>query len=342
MCTLVMGLGVVPNEDAMIALLGMSSHAAVLSVCEVAIRAGQAVMSVYAQDECAVWHKSDASPLTEADMCADAVIKSGLAQAFPDVLVWSEESHCIQGLGDACDVFFLVDPLDGTREFVSRSGEFTVNIALVYEGVPVLGVVFAPALGELFFAAQGVGACYVQLSVSEVTQWLDEWRHGLQNSGVSATPKPLHVRGLGNVEDAQLRVIASRSHACSGLETWLVNIQQALCAGREGEFKQKNADKHEGQDLSTMSLVSAGSSLKFCRVAQGRADVYPRLGSTCQWDTAAADAILSEAGGCVLDVSGTILKYGLQHPTVNPHFIAYGWPAEHVAGWIDRFNRKAV
>jgi 3'(2'),5'-bisphosphate nucleotidase len=172
--------------------------------------------------------------------------------------------------------FFLVDPLDGTKEFLKRNDEFTVNIALIVEGIPVMGVVFAPALGEMFYAAQGEGA----------------WKQDAQ--GLHAISTSLHdgVRPL--------RVMGSRSHGADKLNAWLDNLTQVH------------------------TFTAAGSSLKFCRIAEGLADIYPRFGPTSQWDTAAAQALLEEAGGKVVDMQGDRLHYGLDRPILNPEFMAVG------------------
>jgi 3'(2'),5'-bisphosphate nucleotidase len=186
------------------------------------------------------------------------------------VFIVSEESSSAQG--GVHDRFFLVDPLDGTKEFLKRNDEFTVNIALIEQGRPVAGVVLAPALGELYFAAQGLGA----------------WKR--QGGSVTA----LRTQSM----QGRLRVIGSRTHGGEALAHWLEQLQ--------GEH----------------SFVAAGSSLKFCRIAEGAADIYPRLGPTSQWDTAAAQAVLEQAGGAVLDAQGADLRYGLDRPVLNPYFIA--------------------
>lgn len=246
------------------------------ALCDIAVAAGREVMAVYRTDF-ASWEKSDTSPLTQADLRSDAVIRSGLEKAFPGVFILSEESVS-QGPRQA-EAFFLVDPLDGTREFLKRNDEFTVNIALVEEGESVAGVVFAPALGELFYAARGLGA----------------WKRtaaGVTRLGV--------IRAAAS---GPLRIIGSRSHGGEAQAAWLARLS---C-------------EH--------AFVAAGSSLKFCRIAEGAADIYPRLGPTNQWDTAAAQAVLQEAGGVVLDPAGRPLRYGLDRPMLNPHFIALGDPA---------------
>lgn len=244
------------------------------NLCSIAKVAGQEIMAVY-DNSGAVWQKEDASPLTEADLRADAVIRKGLEAAFPGTFILSEESCSVGAEPD--DVFFLVDPLDGTKEFLKRNGEFTVNIALVQQGVPIAGVVYAPALGELFYAALGLGA------------WV-------QTGGCA--PQALQV--APSLPTEPLRVIGSRSHGGDKLATWLDGLS---C-------------QH--------SFVAAGSSLKFCRIAQGQADIYPRFGPTSQWDTAAAQCVLVAAGGAVRNLTGSPLQYGLQRPLLNPEFVAMG------------------
>ena len=244
------------------------------TLCNIARDAGQQIMAVYDQGG-AVWQKEDASPLTEADLRADAVIRKGLEAAFPGMFILSEESR---SSGDApADDFFLVDPLDGTKEFLKRNGEFTVNIALVKQGVPIAGVVYAPALGELFYAALGLGA----------------WQQIADGDAQALQVSPW-------LPTEPLLVIGSRSHGGDKLAEWLATLR--------GEH----------------SFVAAGSSLKFCRIAQGQADIYPRFGPTSQWDTAAAQCVLVTAGGTVHDLAGSPLQYGLQRPILNPEFVAVG------------------
>lgn len=246
------------------------------TLCAIAQAAGQQIMDVYAQDF-ASWQKDDASPLTEADLRADRSIRAGLESAFPGIFVWSEES--VSAGARNAETFFLVDPLDGTKEFVQRSDEFTVNIALIHQGQPVAGVVLAPATGELFYAARGLGAWQSQT-----------------NEANGALPLCVAPARSGT----PLRVLGSRSHGGPALAAWLAQLPLA----------------HD--------FVAAGSSLKFCRIAQGQADIYPRFGPTSQWDTAAAQCVLEQAGGRVSDFAGQRLRYGLQRPVLNPEFLAVG------------------
>jgi len=242
------------------------------ALCGVADAAGREVMAVYRESAIEAWAKDDASPLTEADLRADAVIRRSLEKMFPGIFVLSEESAT--AADGPQETFFLVDPLDGTKEFLKRNDEFTVNIALVHRHEPVAGVVLAPALDQLYCAARGLGT---RRRAGE--QW-----------------KALRVAPASN----PLRVIGSRSHGGSALDAWL------------------------GRLACDHLFVAAGSSLKFCRIAEGAADIYPRIGPTSQWDTAAAHAVLQEAGGRVVDAKGNPLRYGLDLPLLNPHFVALG------------------
>lgn len=237
-------------------------------------KAGDEILTVYAGD-IDVRMKDDDSPVTDADGRAEAVILRGLASLTPEIPVVAEES-VDDGVVPAADgSFWLVDPLDGTKEFISRNGEFTVNIALVERGVPVLGVVYAPALNRLYAGADGVGA----------------FSQGELEPRTAAVVRPVPPEGLV--------VVASRSHGdASALEQFL-----------------------EGRKVA--NAVTAGSSLKFCLIATGEADLYPRLGRTMEWDTAAGHAVLRAAGGRVACLCGTELRYGKQG-FENPHFVAAG------------------
>jgi 3'(2'), 5'-bisphosphate nucleotidase len=236
--------------------------------------AGEAIMAVYGSDDFEVRAKGDDSPVTEADLAADRIIVAGLDAAYPEIAVVTEERAESHDLG-AGRTHFLVDPLDGTREFVNRRGDFTVNIALIEGGRPVAGIVYAPAIGRLFRTNSAGGA-------EEVMQ--------------DGTVRPLRV---AEADNAALRVVASKSHRDAATDDYIARYGVA-------EFK------------------SAGSSLKFCLLAAGEADLYPRLGRTMEWDTAAADAVLRAAGGQVVTFDGQKpLAYG-KADRANPFFIAYG------------------
>jgi 3'(2'), 5'-bisphosphate nucleotidase len=236
--------------------------------------AGASTMAVYGSDFCAS-NKVDRSPVTEADLRSDAIIGAGLARLFPGIPVVSEE--CLRQHPPQPDqAYFLVDPLDGTKEFIARTGEFTVNIALVQHGVAIAGVVFAPARGQMYHAARGEGAFRTQHGVTQ------------------------RIRVKPYAAGERLRVVGSRSHGGPRLADWVAGLRVP-------------------QDFTP-----AGSSLKFCRVAEGEAHLYPRLGRTCQWDTAAAQCVLEESGGSVTDLRGESLRYFPTDGWFNPEFIAWG------------------
>lgn len=245
-------------------------------VAAIARAAGDAILEVYATDF-AVRDKADASPVTEADDRAEGRIVAALATLTPDVPVVSEEAAARGKAPSVGTCFWLVDPLDGTKEFVSRNGEFTVNIALVENGEPTLGVVLAPALGRLFGGARGLGA------------FAEEAR---RRRAIACRLPPA----------AGLTVVSSRSHGDRG-------ALEAFLAGRR-----------------VASSAYAGSSLKFCLIAAGEADLYPRLGRTMEWDTAAGHAVLAAAGGRVTELDGKALRYS-KPQFANPHFIAMGLPS---------------
>ncbi|MDZ7852555.1 MAG: 3'(2'),5'-bisphosphate nucleotidase CysQ [Halomonas sp.] len=238
--------------------------------------AGAAIMAVYARDF-SVEEKDDKSPLTEADKAAHEVIVAGLAALPEGIPVLSEEDAGGFSGADANGRYWLVDPLDGTKEFIKRNGEFTVNIALIENGRPVLGVVVAPALEVSYLAAEGVGA----FKVAE-----------------EGKRQPIHVAGKP-AEGASWRVVGSRSHPSPDLAAWL-------------------------EQLGSHDMVPMGSSLKLCLVAEGAADVYPRLGPTCLWDTGAAQAVVEQAGGRVETLDGRPLSYATPEENLNPHFVVWG------------------
>ncbi len=243
-----------------------------------AIEAGEKIMEIYESDDFQIREKSDQSPVTIADEAADKIISAGLQREFPDVTLVTEEqadSHQRQA-----DSFLIVDPLDGTKEFIKRRGEFTVNIAYVENGAPIRGVVYAPARNRLFFT-DASGRSH------EESPPFDKARAGVR--------QPISVRSPDN--DA-LIVVASKSH------------------------RDKATDDYIAQ-YRTRDMTGAGSSLKFCLVATGEADIYPRLGRTMEWDTAAGHAVLAGAGGRVVRFDDhRPLAYG-KPGYENPFFIAY-------------------
>ena len=235
--------------------------------------AGHAILEVYSTDF-DVQSKADESPLTQADLASNRCIVAGLEQLTPDIPIISEES----GLPDF-DVrrhwerYWLIDPLDGTKEFVNRNGEFTVNIALISNGRPVLGVVHVPVQKKTYVGCVGAE---------------------LRENG--APPRSIHV--AANSSDP-VRVVGSRSHRGTSLDEYLAR-------------------------LGDHDMISMGSSLKFCVIAEGGADLYPRLGPTSEWDTAAAQAVVEQAGGRVVTLDGQPLDYNKKADILNPHFFVIG------------------
>jgi 3'(2'), 5'-bisphosphate nucleotidase len=249
----------------------------------VAIEAGAAIMRVYKRP-CAVREKIDCSPVTEADEAAEAIILARLARLMPHVPVVAEEAVCRGETPPIGREFLLVDALDGTREFLKQNGEFTVNIALVRDGEPICGVVFAPAMRRVWLAGEWAS-----------TATLDSGGR----LPAASSRKPLRARPR---PESGLVALASRSHGDAKTEAFLASLP--VEARRTG-----------------------GSSVKFCLLAQGEADVYARFSPTMEWDTAAGDAVLRAAGGVVEDLNGRPLTYGKQALGFrNPNFVAWGGP----------------
>jgi 3'(2'), 5'-bisphosphate nucleotidase len=244
---------------------------------EIATEAGAAIMQVYGR-EFAVELKDDRSPLTEADRAAHRIIVAGLGRLSPRLPVLSEESAAHE-LEDRrqWDPFWLVDPLDGTKEFIKRNGEFTVNIALIRGHDAVLGVVHVPARDEDYYGCRD---------------------HGAFLKRANNAPKAINATTRAA---SPVRVVGSRSHRGASLETFLERV-----------------GPHE--------MVPMGSSLKLCLVASGDADVYPRLGPTSEWDTAAAQAVVECAGGRVVNLAGEPIRYNAKADILNPFFLVYADP----------------
>jgi len=234
----------------------MDDRQIIATLRRLTLEAGALILDVYGREDLGVEAKADESPVTEADRVADAHIIAGLRAAFPEVALVTEEEAATHSV--EAKTFFIVDPLDGTKEFVQRRGDFTVNIALVRNGVPSLGVVYAPAKGRLFYTDGAGGAV-------EETGALDP-------AAAGTDVRPI---GVAEADNDALRVVASKSHRDQATDDYIATYKVA-------------------------DLVSAGSSLKFCLVATGEADLYPRLGRTMEWDTAAGDAVLRAAGGRVV------------------------------------------
>ena len=250
--------------------LARAAGQAILLIYEAARSHGPAATSTRLED------KSDGSPLTQADLAAHHIICQGLAALTPQIAVVSEEDQAGQHQARS-GMFWLIDPLDGTKEFLAFNGEFTVNIALIQDGAPRFGVVYAPALDTLYWGGRAAGA-------------FSQGPIGMRTLQVAA------ARGAQEA----VRVVASKSHLNDATRAFIARFVHT-------------------------EVVQAGSSLKFCRLAEAAADVYPRLGPTCEWDTAAAQAVLEGAGGYVFDTEGQPLRYG-KADVLNPCFIAASRP----------------
>ena len=246
------------------------------SVVNLAIDAGSEIMQIYTQDF-DVYTKDDSSPLTQADMKSHHIILDGLNKLTPDLPVLSEESDEVELKNRmAWESYWLVDPLDGTKEFVKKNDEFTVNIALIYRNRPVFGVVHAPALGVTYWGGGEIGAFRSYNEYEET---------------------PIHVRDQPK-NSSEVIIVGSRSHFSKEFEYFVTRYPGA-------------------------QIVSMGSSLKFCLIAEGAADLYPRLGLTSEWDTAAAQAVVEGAGGKVISLHDLVpLSYNVHSDTLlNPHFL---------------------
>ncbi|MBB1268159.1 3'(2'),5'-bisphosphate nucleotidase CysQ [Shewanella sp. SR44-3] len=261
------------------------STAALANLVNIAKTAGEGIMAVYGKRDFAVQNKIDESPVTEADIVSHNVIVSALGKDFSQWPIMSEEAADIPwNERKHWETYWLIDPLDGTKEFIKRNGEFTVNIALIHQGQAVVGVVYAPVLESCYSGIKGLGA----------------WR---EHAGVE-TRLDISQRVIGSVPV----VVGSRSHISPDVQEYLAKL---------GEHQ----------------MQSVGSSLKFCLVAEGKADVYPRLGLTSEWDTAAAQAVLEAAGGVVVRYpEGDALKYNTKENILNPYFIAAS------KAWFDNKN----
>ncbi|MDH4107716.1 MAG: 3'(2'),5'-bisphosphate nucleotidase CysQ [Gammaproteobacteria bacterium] len=249
---------------------------------ELAEAAGRAILAVYETDF-AVRHKDDDSPLTQADLASHRCIVAGLRALDPSTPILSEEG----GMPDFAErsrwsEYWLIDPLDGTKEFVNRNGEFTVNIALINRHRPVLGIVHVPVKGRTYVGCEG---------------------HGAELRERGRAPRTIRV---ASDSAAPVRVVGSRSHRGASLDAFLARLPDYV-------------------------MHPVGSSLKFCMVAEGAADVYPRLGPTSEWDTAAAQAVVEQAGGEVLELDGKPLLYNRKADILNPHFLVAG-PRDH--DWV--------
>ncbi len=249
-----------------------------LDICNVAIQAGNEILNFYNND-IEVTHKEDLSPLTKADLASNKIILESLNNLNSNIPILSEESLVDWSIRKNWKKYWLVDPLDGTKEFIKKNGEFTVNIALVENNNPTLGVIYIPAKSLLYLAEKNKGS--FKSNTKDILENLD----GIQKIVVSDKTN-------------RTRIIGSRSHSNATFDNWV-------------KEKFPNAD-----------IVQAGSSLKFCLIAEGKADIYPRFGPTSEWDIAAGHIIVNEAGGKIRTFQNNSIKYNTKENIINPEFYA--------------------
>ncbi|SDN98606.1 3'(2'),5'-bisphosphate nucleotidase CysQ [Alkalicoccus daliensis] len=265
-------------------------------ITELAIQAGEEIMKVYNGESMGIETKEDDSPLTRADKRAHAVIAAGLEKAYPLIPILSEEGEMPEvTVRQAWKRFWLVDPLDGTKEFIKKNGEFTVNIALIEEGKPVLSCIYAPALDTLYVAEKGAGSWKIENAASRV---------------LPDTAALLEAGDkLPNQEPDGVAAVVSRSHLSEATEQMLEELEQ--------QFEQ-------------VTTISAGSSLKLCLIAEGKADFYPRMAPTMEWDIGAGQLIVEEAGGAVVVADSKQKMEYNKDELLNPYFIAKSaWLLQH-------------
>lgn len=256
-------------------------------VVDLARDAGKAIVRIYDADEFDVAQKHDDSPLTAADMAAHRVLVAGLASILPGVPILSEESAVPDFVTrQSWRRYWIIDPLDGTKEFIGRNGEFTVNVALVDDGVPILGVVHVPVSGVTYVGVYEQGA----------------FKFDGRGEKMPISCRSMEGRGQNNKPVA---VVASRRHGAGAVDDLLAGLSDRL---------------------GVVETCNMGSSLKLCLVAEGEADLYPRLAPTMEWDTAAAQAVVEAAGGVVLDTRFDVVRYNTKDDLLNPFFYVVGDP----------------
>ena len=251
-----------------------------LKVCNIAIKAGEEILKYYNED-IHVTHKDDSSPLTQADLASNKIIMNALQQLDRTIPILSEESLVEWKERKNWTKYWLVDPLDGTKEFIKQNGEFTVNIALIENNKPILGVIYSPVKCDLYFAQKNYGSYKINSSSKLIN---------LQEA------EKIFVANQSSIK----RIIGSRSHSNQTFDSWV------------------------NQNFPNSEIVQAGSSLKFCLIAEGAADIYPRFGPTSEWDIASGHIIVNEAGGRVNTFENIEINYNQKEDLLNPKFYAIG------------------
>lgn len=275
--------------------LGLHPQKIIDSLVPLVDLAGKAIMTIYCQADLDIEIKDDQSPLTQADLQANRILVEGLKELWPSIPVLSEEGGDDYVKSEVLNCFWAVDPLDGTKEFIGRNREFTVNVALIYFGVPILGIVSAPALDKLYVGYFYEGDAFKRNGMFDI---LSTGFHKKSMKRDAGKWRDIEVSRISMEDsDRPLRIASSRSHPSLEMSAWLEQFQN-------------------------YELTEVGSSLKLCMVAEGLVDIYPRFGNTCVWDIAAGHAILMAAGGSVYEVLTHLpLQYG-ESRILNPPFIA--------------------
>lgn len=251
-----------------------------LKVTNIAIKAGNKIMEFYDQED-EIIIKEDQSPLTKADLASNKIILEELKNINTSISILSEETPVRWSERQNWNTYWLVDPLDGTKEFINRNGEFTVNIALIENNNPILGVIYAPALSVLYYGSKNKGS----FKISCCTK-------------INSLSNSIQIKANEKKNSDYLKVFESRSHSNQEFTSWVKN------------------------NVQNYDLIKRGSSIKFCEIAEGKADLYPRFGPTSEWDIAAGHIILTEAGGEIKNVNQNKLQYNLKESLINPYFIA--------------------
>ena len=252
----------------------------IFDICNISIGAGL-IINDYYNSNMNVTFKEDKSPLTEADLASNSYIIESLSSIYSNIPILSEESFVDWNIRKNWKKYWLIDPLDGTKEFISKNGEFTVNIALIENNIPVIGVIYAPALSKIFFACKDEGS--YKIDCNKKINSLDS------SKKIEVTKK--------NISE-NINIISSRSHPSDDLIKWI------------------------NDNVKNYNMIKRGSSLKFCDIAEGKADIYPRLGPTSEWDIAAGHIILLEAGGKLKTLDKKKILYNSKENVINPNFIA--------------------
>ena len=255
-----------------------------LELCNAAISAGSKVLEFYELDT-EVFYKKDESPLTKADLDSNKILIRSISKITPNVPILSEEGFIAWETRKNWEKYWLIDPLDGTKEFIKKNDEFTINISLIEFNQPVLGIIYAPAIGSLYFSKKNSGSYKIYTKNNLDT---------LKNSEKISVDK---------TNKDKIIVIGSRSHSNLTFDNWVKN------------------------KFDNFEIIQKGSSLKFCEIAEGKADIYPRFGPTSEWDIAAGHIILSEAGGKLKSIDKKDLVYNAKENILNPHFFAYAHDA---------------